>query len=248
MNKSTSAGLGLLLLLAVSAPAVAEWRGSDKNWRITPILWTVDMEGTTTIGDRTVPIDLSFSDILDETDFALSFALSYVNRDRSRFGFLGDVTYMKLSPTSAVGELTINQDIDLVMGELGVTYDLGSTRSPLQILLGARFYDFDLTFSGLPLGATRSDSAGFTDVLLGVNYLPQVGEKWWLQIIGGYSGGDSNGVPGFYFGALWQFKRTLALVFGYRYLGLDFEDGFGPTRIAMDVDLQSPLIGLEIAF
>ena len=90
----------LMCLLAVlSQTAIADDSVSqDKNWEfnLAPFyLWGVDIDGDVTIGTNTVPVELPFSDIIDNLEAA--FIVHFEGMHKSNWGFLVDVNYLDVS-------------------------------------------------------------------------------------------------------------------------------------------------------
>ena len=85
--------IGLALLL-ISTSAWSQ--DSDQlDWKITPYLWLVNMNGDLSIGPIDQDIDESFGDILSNLDFA---AQIYAELGKGKHAFHVDYTYLRLKP------------------------------------------------------------------------------------------------------------------------------------------------------
>jgi len=70
----------------------------DKGWMFSAglYLWVTGMSGDLTVRGRDIPIDLSFSDLLNATDTLVGF-FGYFEGRKGRFGFALDAAYARLS-------------------------------------------------------------------------------------------------------------------------------------------------------
>jgi len=89
MKKTVPALLGLMLLTVFAPPiatAADEWK-----FAVTPYLWGAGINGTATVGLHEADVEKSFSDILDDLDFA---AMVNLQARKGRFGVYTDVVYL----------------------------------------------------------------------------------------------------------------------------------------------------------
>ena len=104
--KKRSGGVLLAWAVALVAAAVPSWAQSrgrpteamDGAWHFTiaPYMWATGISGSASVANLPeVPVDVSFSDIISDLDFA---ALGYVEGRKDRFGFAFDVMYVNLGP------------------------------------------------------------------------------------------------------------------------------------------------------
>jgi hypothetical protein len=88
-------------------------------------------------------------------------------------------------------------------------------------IVGGRIY-FD--FSDKLKASLRGDVGGF-----GIGTASEL--TWMVSAIGEY-----------------KFNPNVGLVFGYRYLDLDWSQGSGTGLVAFDLTIHGPIIGIDIAF
>ena len=87
--------LAYVVLLAL-LPCQALAQESDTwDWKITPYLWTVGIDGTATIGEVEQDMDIGFSDIL--SDFEIGGSL-FAEVGKGNHSAHFDYTYIRLRP------------------------------------------------------------------------------------------------------------------------------------------------------
>ena len=121
-----------LIITFSSTLALAQEHGSEtKEWRFAfiPYLWITSMTGELTVQGRTVDIDASFGDILDNSDSIFAF-MGILSARKGRWGGYLDGTYMKLGTddsklTTPLGDLNVSTTDQLAYFEFGGLYRLG---------------------------------------------------------------------------------------------------------------------------
>ena len=138
-------------------------------------------------------------------------------------------------------------------------YNLASRESPFDIFFGFRTWDMDLTMTltataGVPPpplfppdGVNVAGGDDWTDFMFGGRWAPRIGNKWWLILRADYATGDSDtlNLAGNF---MWRFGRSTSLVFGWRYMDLDYTSGSGLDRRAMDVQFSGPVAAINFTF
>ena len=228
-------------------PPMTEPGGFEARWNFSAAVyvWAAGMKGTTGFGDLpTVDIDASFSDILENLDFAF-MAVGEARYDR--FGVFGDLIYTKLSAdgtgpmglTASVENKTI---VGTLMGEYRVV-EAGNTS--VDVMAGARVWgvmmDLNVTGGGGIVSGGRDFDRYWVDPMVGAKARLQGDSPWFLTswaMIGGF--GAASDIDWDVFGGVgYEVKDWLSLVAGYRALGVDYDrDGF-----LFDVTQQGPIIG-----
>jgi hypothetical protein len=97
-------------MLAALAPAVAaEEKPAENGWEfhVAPYLWAIAMKGNVTVKGVEADVDLSFSDIWDELNFALM--LAYEAR-KGNWGLWGNTIYANLGDSNIEGPAWPHQD------------------------------------------------------------------------------------------------------------------------------------------
>ncbi len=211
-----------------AAPGGDEW-----EYLLSPYLWAVGIDGDVTIAGSTVPLDLSFSDILD--DFSGGGSLFFEGR-KGRWGFAIDATYITMETKDSAGSTTIKTDTSVSLLGLDGTYRLGPN-SPWDLILGARLFDIDteVSITGFP---TVGGSISSTQAVVGARGRWSVAESWHFSVRGDVGfGSDSSwqllALAGYQVGTNW------GLHFGYRLMDLDVEDG----SAGLDATLEGVMLG-----
>ena len=236
-----------ILSLAVSAsfwPDAAVAQESDSwEFRVTPYLWMLGLDGTTAALGNDVPVDASFKDILDNLNIALSVNMEL---SKGKVFIVLDAMYAQLEmdiegPDPIAGTV----DIDLVIADLAVGYKVNEN---FDLYAGARLYDQDIgiTLSMLPKVTLGDD---WTDFILGFRVHNDMSEKWsFMAKLDGAVSGDSESA--WYVQAVFlrHFSKNRHLDLGWRYYDVDYESGSGLTRFKWDVAHSGPVIGYSWEF
>ena len=249
---------GFFLPVLCIAPASAQ--AEEWEWMLVPYLWAEDTSLDVYVNDD--PIfggDLGFDDLLDKLEFA--FQLQFEGR-RGKGGFFADFTTMSTSDSRITDErpplpggTQLDADTDIIVFEAAGFYRPSGEALGLDLLLGARVIDLDLELGlTLPPPATETGTVGtsdtFTDGFAGLRYTAPLGESWLLALRGDVGAGDSDlawnasAYLGYNFGQRDQF----AVVFGYRYLDLEFEETEGDITVETDMVMSGPSAGFMFRF
>lgn len=224
--------------------------GGDWAYSASLYLWGTGLAGDVAqFGLPPVHVDSTFSDILDDLDFAF-MATGEARKDR--LSLFGDVMYTKISPGSAtprgIAATSVELTSETTAALLGAGYTvLQSERGHLDLVAAARLWhaSADLAFTGGLLdGVARSDSDQWVDALAGVRGRYALSEQVYLAGWGlaGAGQADLDWDVAVIIG--YEFSDRFAAVAGYRALGVDYsDDGF-----VFDVVQQGPLIGAVFRF
>ena len=239
-------GVLTFLLSAVTLfPQLAQAQGgSNRAWQNDVFLYglAASISGDAQLGPVQQPVDVSFSDILD--NLQMVFMGSY-RGSSERFSVVADVIYLGLGNSSDTG-LVRRADLDSLVVDITGGYRF----SPIvEAFAGLRVTDLSTKVGlGDPVITELEGSDIFYDPVVGVRVLTPLSQngRWWLQ-----ARGDIGG-----FGAsmdfTWQamanvgFKPTerISIFGGYRALGQDFKDAGGSERFSLDVTYYGPLFGV----
>jgi hypothetical protein len=236
--------------VSTAAPEPAPAAQSGWTFSVTPYLWGANLSGQSAqFGLPAVDIDASFSDILDNLDFA---GMAIADARNGPYIIFGDLTYTSLSSGSATprGVLASSAEVEAstFAGLVGAGYSvLDSPPGRLDVVGGMRVWsvDTDISFSGGVLGEQSfSDSATWVDGLVGLRgdfaFTPQIYVVGWALVGAGQADLDWDVAASIGYRINERFSATL----GYRALGVDYsEDGF-----LFDVVQQGPIMGLTIRF
>ena len=224
-----SALITLVLFLSSSAALAQEMGSETKEWRFgfLPYIWITSMNGDMTVRGRTVDIDASFGDILDNADSLFAFN-GILTARKGRWGGYVDGTYMKIgTDDSKLGPTTVDTTNQLAYFEFGGLYRLGEgvwgadwqedkpakgRRWFLDFIAGGRLttQDNQFTLQGVQ-GRTRqvSQSRTWTDPIFGFLGITDLSEsrKWEFRLKGDIGG---FGVASDF---MWNFLATVGYNF-----------------------------------
>lgn len=236
-----------VLTLCVSimlTPGITTAQESDGwEFRLTPYLWALSLDGTTAALGNDVPVKADFGDLLDLLNLAFSANMELNN---GKWFVILDPMWADLeAPIDTGGPIGGNVEIELIIftALAGV-----SLTEHFDIYAGARYYDQDITIvpdmaPEIPLG----DS--WTDFLLGVRVTNEISQKWsFTALLDGAVGGDSDSA--WYAQALFvrQIGDNKNFAVGYRYYDVDYESGSGLTLFKWDAAHFGPVFAFSWVF
>lgn len=275
--KAESGEEGDKLLIAAddSAPETTYIEAPSDKWHfsIIPYLWMMGINGEVGVGQRTADMNVSFSDIFKNLDFALQV---HVEAWRERFGFFADGTFAKISLTKHIqlrsdNSIRIKNVTKFFLGEIGGFYRVGTwplggaaaggqgktnTSLTLDILGGGRYWWLDNQIDirgprGL-LNPSFSMSEDWFDFIVGGRANLAI-NKFFVQVrsdVGGFGLGFSSdiswNITGYIGYELPWYKITP--VIGYRALYDKYEKGSGRNRFLWDSWIYGPEIGVAFQF
>jgi hypothetical protein len=227
------------------APEESEW-----NFRFAPYAWLIAIDGDMGVGPFAAPVDISFSDTLDNLDIAYMFL---AEAGYERWTFTADFVYGDFS-NDAVGPLGFTRiDYEFTQWVLTATvgYRVIQTEGyAMDVFAGARTTDFDATATAfLPLNfqIQRSPGDTWTDPIIGIRGQADLNERFMLRYnadIGGF-GVSSDLVWQTFLGIGYRMTENSNVAIGYRAMGVDYtSDAFSP----MDVINHGPVLGFEFRF
>ena len=225
---------------------------SGWSFQLTPYAWLAGLKGDVAVrsGLPTVPVDASFSDILENTDIALMLA---AEARRGRMGLVTDLVYLGASADGDTpGPLfgAARAEVDTLFATVSAFYRAFAGEAvTVDALAGARIWYVDLELEldpGRLPGRTTQGNEVWAD--------PVVGLRWNAQLGRGFFVAGAADIGGFDVGAdfTWQLLGTLgyrvndwlSVRAGYRHLEVDYEhDGF-----VFDVEMSGPIMGASFRF
>jgi hypothetical protein len=249
-----SAVVASILGCCTAAPALA----ADGDWQHTVIIYAMGaaIDGEATIGDLTVPVDVSMSDVFSALEMG---AMGAYRADNGTWSFTIDATFMGLGGTAESRREIIKGDIDLDQTTLMGT--VGRRIAPnLEGLFSLSWFDLSTDLKLTTIGPpavfetirTASDEASWIDPMIGLQYNAPFADDWRLNLrgdIGGFGIGSDLSYQ-LLANVRWQANEAVGVVFGYRLIGFDYEDGHKSDRDYQRYDLteQGPLVGMTISF
>lgn len=260
-----------------TAQAVVEPE-SKLNVSIAPFVWLPGLDGTITVDGISANVDLTFADIVDDTDrvFGLMGAVDF-EYERFVFQINGVWTTAKQSGVTAqvpAGTLSADIDVNTVWAEFFGGYRV--VRHPLdEAPIPKRFLTLDAYIGGrvtwissdetvtsatplllpdgttLPAGVSRSfdQSETWVDPIIGLRLGMDITEGWAFQVRGDI-GGCSSGSN-----FAWQAAGFIGYRWRYETWSLALYGGwralgqdYADGAFEWDVIASGPLIGLSIEF
>jgi hypothetical protein len=223
---------------------------SSEGWRIrlTPYLWGSSIKGRVGIGNHSADVDASFTDLLKEANFAF---MALFEANRNRFTTVTDVVYMNLSDEHATpGPLFSNANAiqkSFLLSPAGGYRIIGTDSSFMEVLGGIRFWHIngELKFEpGILNGIELSESRNWVDGIFALRGKMPLTPTWYLSGYGDIGGGGSNLTYQMVGTAGANLGERYALVFGYRYLNVDYDK----DRFLFDTALGGPVFGFTFKF
>jgi opacity protein-like surface antigen len=276
--KSATLAAALVLFLVLTPARAADLAPAPdtSGWRFTlaPYVWGVGLNGDVGLfGRGPVEIDIPFSDILENLDFA---AMGVGEAHNGTWGVFVDLNYTALSADesrsrslekdvldlglSFTGEVSAEADVTEFIGTfMGQWRAVDSDQMTLDLMAGARYWNIEndikargsLSGSG-PLGLSvikelsGSDGASWVDPMVGVKSRIDTNTDFYLTgwgMIGGFGIGSDFNWD-VMGGVGYEWTDHFSTVLGYRALGVDYDDdGF-----VYDVVQQGVALGAVFHF
>jgi hypothetical protein len=223
---------------------------SGEGWRvqIIPYLWGTDFKGTVGIGDREASVHATFGDILKELNFAF---MGFIQANYEKVDIQTDVMYMNLSdehatPGPLFSSVDAGQKAFILTPEAGYRF-IGSETRFMEVLGGFRLWhvNSDLNFQpGLLPAVDVSGSRTWLDGIAALRAKVELNPTWYISTYADAGGGGSNftyqllGVAGA------EFKKHYAIVFGYRYLMVNYNK----NDFLLNTRMGGPVVGFAFKF
>ena len=205
--------------------------------------WGMNVDGTSSIGPVDNDVDLSFKDDLLD-NLAGAFMIHYEAK-KDKLTLFGDYMYADLDPkTELPNGAEIDIDFKNKMWELGAAWDLtDSTASTTwQIIGGIRSNKQEFRLQvGSPVLVSVNET--WYDGFIGARVRAPFGKSWHFVGRADIGAGDSDSVWNALAALDWRYSNWGSLMFGYRWLDYDYDNGKkGSERYVYDA-LQSGAFG-----
>ncbi|MEM7223025.1 MAG: hypothetical protein AAF495_08620 [Pseudomonadota bacterium] len=264
--RGLSAGALLAATLAVAQAAAAD-QGSHEldeggwHYNLTPYVWFLSVEGDMTVKGLESSVDASFSDIWSNLNIGF---FGRFEAQKGPVSLFGDLIFADLEADNAMGSVSVDADIDLLVFDFGLAYEAARVRlskrgaeEPIWVsvepVLGGRLYSVEGELQPARLDKV-SESETWVDPVVGLRLTSDITPDWNVRLRGDVGGfGVSSDLTwqamlavGYSFGLFGE-KDATAL-FGYRALYVDYQTGGGANRFAVDATFHGPLLGLSVVF
>lgn len=211
-----------------------EAESEDWEFSLIPYVWMSSMDGDVSIGDTSVPFDMSFSDILDRLDLAF---MGRFEAWKKPWGFSVDTLYMNLEDEIQRPLVKVEPKMEMLIADFGVSrwlgeVPLGQGDTPATMffeLIGGARYSYLKTGVDITPGANLRQSGDWLEPFVGGRIRLQASDKWAFVVrgdAGGFGIGSASELTRN--AALvihYQWLSNLSLQLGYRIMGLDVEHG-----------------------
>jgi hypothetical protein len=211
-------------LLATPVFGYAQDVNNNDNWQFigSIYLWGAGIEAKTQRGSE---IDIGFSDLVDNLDFAFMGGLE---ARKSKWPFLGDFVYLDLGhekgATLPIGpgvSITTDADVKGWVINLLAGYNLSHTPTSLvDVVFGARYLELETSINTSLAGGQpreRSKSGNVWDGVIGIRGKQYFSEKWYIPYYLDIGTGDSDQTWQGVVGIAYQLKRW-DLALAYRHI------------------------------
>jgi hypothetical protein len=226
--------------------------GSSDKWQFqfSPYFWLASLHGTGGVGNRTIQVDESFSDIFHSLKFAL---MGVFEARKDTFVSLTDLEYVSIRDDKATpGPLFSNVDAGfktfIFDQEVGYRlYDDPAKGASVDVLGGIRVWHVstDLDFGAGILPATQiQGSRNWVDGVVGLRGKAAVSKKMFVTGKFDLGGGGSKFTWQIFGGGGYNVKPNIALIFGYRVLDVDYHK----NNFVYDMNQRGPIMGLGFKF
>ena len=203
--------------------------------------WGAAMNGVASAGFVGVPINESFSEILDHLRFA---GMGAFEAKRRQWGVRLDGMYMDLEGSSAGLTGTVNTQLETLIAEADILFSPRGEPS-LDFIAGVRVLGLE-TEVDFPIAPTQSGKTTEIDPIIGAQGTWDLGETWKFRLRGDVGGfGASSELTYQFLGFFrWAFAEAWGLDFGYRLIGYSIDQG----NIDLDAQFQGLILGVDYAF
>jgi len=226
--------------------------------------WGPGIEGNFGLRNTNSDVDVSFSDILEDLQMG---AMGQGEARKGKWSILVDGLYMKLEDKQTLlrgrGRASVEFEQTMIEGFVGyrviddqVSGEGGAQPLSIDLMAGGRWNHVEgklgaeVVLLGLGTGFQRRKSVDWLDPVIGarvrLGLTDQFSLAGWADVGGFGVGADST----------WQlagwvdydFQNSWHMVGGYRHLNVDYEEGSGSTRFALDADYSGPFVGVRYRF
>jgi hypothetical protein len=225
-------GFFVAALLVLPAAAQEDW-----DWRVTPYVWAVGIDGDLALGPVARDVAVTFSDIVNAL---AGTALVHVEGQTGDHLWFGDLIWLAVEPEEEVATIggVAEAELDSTIIELGYA----RATEGLGFEVGARYWDLDMEIDpALLRGVTAGDS--WTDVFGGIRNTRDLGQNWQLTTRANVGAGGSDLTIGFQMDFARELERGNAIVAGLKLLDLDYEQSVRGSPLVLDATFFGASVG-----
>jgi hypothetical protein len=211
--------------------------------------WSAGVSGNLTVDGQDIDLEGGGDGFSGET--ALSGFLGHFEAHHGPWSFALAPIFVNVDMTGEeTGGVDAAVKISAQVHEGFVAHEIGHS---WDWLAGARYYgldtEIDLSVGGVPTGSLDSNHS-WVDPIVGVRYHDDFGEHWTIHTradVGGFGVGsdfawNASALLGY------RFNSCCAAHLGYRALSVDFKEGSGSDRLAYDLSMYGPILGVSFSF
>jgi len=246
ISKSLFALFGAAVVTLATPQAVAQSGSNGWEFAIAPYLVAAGMDGSLTVKGIEADVDVPFSDIIDNLDFA---AMAHFDMRNERWVVTSDLFYVDLEGSNDVALGTATVAVQQTLFEVAGGYRV----SPIVALLaGARWVDLEnqIRYTGQILDEEVSAGKSWIDPFVGVHLMKPLSERWWFGArgdIGGFGVGSDLAWQA-YADIGFRASKVVSIILGYRAIDMDYEDGSGRDLFRYDMLIAGPQIAVAFSF
>lgn len=223
--------------------ASGEEAQSEKNWEfeLAPMyLWAVSLNGDLTVKGRQVDFDVSFSEIFDNLNGAVTFHFEGVRKQE--WGFFTDLNYIVLNPDDDSIDINFTQ----ILAEAAAFYRMFEQGVTIDGFGGLRYSSM---YAELELpGGDIDQRKDWIDPFLGLRWGWNFAERLAGRLRGDVGGFGIGSQISYNAVGVVDFKpwKHVSLFGGYRVLFQKYSTGNRGNRFKYDAIMHGPLLGLNI--
>lgn len=235
------------------------------QFKVTPYIWAMNMNGTVQAGSRRAHVDENFSDLASHMNFG---GMIFLEAYKDKFGLFANGLFAVLADGGHFYDGLLSVDAKLRFGifSAGASYEVykycfayscsGETSTlTIEPYLGARYTSNHVRLSATALGVslTNHNNQEWTDPIVGVrlNYL--INQSWSAMLAGDIGGTNTSnhysynawGLIGYTPQNVMKFTTTYL---GYRVLDQHYVNGSGANYFNWNMKLFGPVIGVTFKF
>ncbi len=246
IQKVLFAAFGAAVVSLAAPPAVAQSGSDGWEFTIVPYLVAAGMDGSITVKGIEADVDVPFSDIIDNLDFA---AMVHFDMRNERWVLSSDIFYVDLEGSNdlALGSATVS--VQQTLFEVAGGYRISPA---FTLLAGARWVDLEnrIRYTGEILVEDVSAGKSWIDPFIGVHVMAPLSQRWWFGArgdIGGFGVGSEMAWQA-YADLGFRASDLVSVFLGYRAIDMDHEDGSGRDLFRYDMLIAGPQIGVAFSF